>query len=314
MEILTKLELVLDGELLPIDLKPVDIIKFNEKLVTKGNTVVRDCIDGTVRHNNYLEYLGQAWNSHRGIIVSPELIWHVILNELASTIKNDFENYREYFSTSSEKVEIVVQTNDSQLLPLDAIMNELKKLVPTDVDIFLPDFSTNTESSELAMMATFADAMSPFYNYGMLMCGISKVRIQGTESDWNKIINHLNRLGEEVFSKSTNIISYIDKVNTCIEELIHAIENESVDFFKTIFRLDRCGSGSEVQVKGWIQNLFIKIPKPGYINNYPTCVSYVRYKNLTDGNKFELVYGLLSSIEEDGYLIPNFGYLITQEK
>ncbi len=306
------IEIVLDETLKPLELKAVDAVVFNQEIVTKGNTVVRDVIEGDIRHNNFLEYLGAAWNSHRGIVVAPQNFWHIILCELATLIKNDPEHYRDLFTTSNEKQEITVQTGDLELLPLDAIMEELKKLVPSDIDSFFPAFSTNTNASIFAQRATFADAMSPFYNYSMYCCGITKVKILGGEDDWNLIIDHLSWMKTSMFDNNETICNYIDKLVPSIEDIIHSLQEPNAGFWKNIFRLERCGSGGQVEVKGWIQNFYLKKPSPGYIHNYPTCVSYVKYKNLTTNKNFELVSGLFSSKEEEGYLMPEYGYLITE--
>jgi len=310
--IIENLEITLDDTLKEVELKPISAVKFNKNLVTKGNIIVREVIEGDIRHNNFLEYLGAAWNSHRGIVIAPQFFWHIILCELATLIKNDPKRYRKLFTSSKDKVEIIVQTNDAELLPLESIIEQLKDLVPSDTNSFFPEFTTSTEQSIFAMRAAFADAMSPFYEYGMYMCGISKVKILGNERDWKLIVNHLSFLLRNIFRDNETIQTYFDRVIICTEDIIQSIEDRNAGFWKNIFRLERCGSGGQVEVKGWIQNFYLKRPRPGYINNYPTNVSYVKYKNLTTGKNFELVSGLFSSKEDNGYLTPEYGYLITE--
>jgi hypothetical protein len=299
-------EIVLDAALQAVAIEPysaADIGRFNVG-ITKGKMVVRDAITGTLRHQNYLEYLAAAWKNHRGIVVSPDLLWHIVLNETAQHIKANAEKYRDLFTKSTEKVEIRVQTGDPELLPLPAIMAELEKLVPTSIALFRPEFSTSTDASRLAMMATFADAMSPFYNYSMYMCGIPKVKVLGTEQDWNRFLFSLNSL--------TNIIptlmTYYDRVSKRVREIS---DETSPEFWAKMFSLKRCGSGSQVEVEGWINSFYVKRPRPAYVNNYPTCVSYVDYKNLDNGKAYQLVYGLFGSNEVGDYLVPEYGYLIT---
>ena len=307
MTTISEKEVVLDATLEALAIEPADIARFN-KGISKDKPLVRDAITGTVRHQNYLEYLAAAWKSHRGIVVSPDLLWHIVLNETAGHIKANAASYRDLFTTSTGKVEIKVQTSDPELLPLDAIMAELTKLVPTDIALFRPEFSTSTDASRLAMMATFADAMSPFYNYSMYMCGITKVKVLGSEQDWNRFLFSLNALGNII----PKLKSYYDQVGNVIEGIAANTESPSTDFWSKIFSLKKCGSGSQVQVEGWITKFYIKKPSPAYVNNYPTWVSYVEYKNLTTDKSYQLVYGLFSSTEADGYLVPDFGYLITE--
>src|SRR3990167_9458970 len=171
----------LDSTLTISEIKKRDAESFNKGLTEKNQKTVRDCIGGEYRHTNYLEYLQMAWGSHHGIILSPDIFWFILLNESASHIKDNSEHYRSLFTTAKEgegKTKIIVPTLDPQLISLDLIADELKKLVPTDIDIFIPKFSTSTPASAFAFKSAFADAMSPYYDYMMLLCGISKIQLQ----------------------------------------------------------------------------------------------------------------------------------------
>lgn len=301
-------EIILDERLAPSVIKLAETPDAFNSGIAKENKVVRDCITGPVRHLNYLEYLAAAWQDHKGIVVSPDLIWHVVLNEIAGHIKANSAKYQSLFSASEGKVEILVPTGDAQLLPLDLIMGQLEALVPTDINVFRPVFSTSTKESKFAMMAVFADAMSPYYNYGMYMCGIRKVRILGTNQDWNQMLAALDNLGDIL----PDLKKYFTTVGQTVEGIANNAENPTVDYWSKMFSLKKCGSGHQVTVEGWIKSLFITIPRVAYVHNFPTCVSYVAYKNVTTEKNYELVYGLFSSREEDEYLLPEFGYLITE--
>ena len=152
--------------------------KFNENICDEGKTTVRDCIFGTYRHVNYLSYLQKAWGNHYGIVISPDIFWHLILSEVSGHIKENSKHYKKLFTSSDKKVEISVPTFDPQLIDLNLIADELRYLVPTNIDLFLPEFTSTTASSSMAFMAAFADAMTPYYNYSMYMCGIPKIKIR----------------------------------------------------------------------------------------------------------------------------------------
>lgn len=303
----------LDSTLTISEIKKRDSVSFNKGLTEKNQETVRDCINGEYRHTNYLEYLQMAWGSHHGIVLSPDIFWFILLNESASHIKDNSEHYRGLFTTSPEgKTNIVVPTSDPQLISLDLITDELKKLVPTDIDIFIPKFSTSTPASAFAFKAAFADAMSPYYNYMMFMCGISKIQLQGTNEDWNKLSEGIDKL-KSLLNKDENITAYFDKIKGISNSIISELETPNVNFWKDMFNLERCGSGGQVDVKGWIVDLYIKKPRPAYVNNFPTNAAKVSYTLLNTNQKFELKYGLFSSNVEDGFLVPDFGYIINEE-
>ncbi len=302
----------LDSTLIPAEIKNRDADLFNKNLTEKNQKTVRDCIKGEFRHLNYMEYLQMAWGNHYSVILSPDIFWFILLNESAGHIKDNSEHYRSLFTTASEgKTDIVVPTMDPQLIDLNLIADELRKLVPTDIDIFIPRFSTSTPSSSFAFKAAFADAMSPYYNYMMLLCGIPKLQVQGTIEDWNQLSDGIEKL-KGLLNKDESIIGYFDRIKNVAKSIINNIETPNADFWKGMFSLDRCGSGSQVDVNGWIVDLYIKKPRPAYVNNFPTNVAKVSYTLINTGQKFEMKYGLFSSNNEDGFLVPDFGFIINE--
>jgi len=287
--------------------------RFNSTIIDKSNesnlVTVRDCVYGEFRHLNYLEYLSFAWKNHIGIVFTPDFLWQIFLTEVATHIKDNAEKYRELFTDSDEKKKIVVPTGDPQLIDLRLIADELLKLTPTDTEMFLPEFSTTTFQASMAFKAAFADAMSPYYDYSMFMCGIPKVKVFGDDDDWDKVIENIKSFGEVIA-----LPDYFQRAEELVVKIKNAANDSNSDFWKDMFRLDRCGSGGQVEVKGWINDLYIKVPNPGYINNYPSATSYVKYKFLETDQDFELCYGLFSSNIEGGYLLPEFGYIINEIK
>jgi hypothetical protein len=308
----TGITIELDSTLIPGEIKKISAESFNKRLTTDKQKTVRDCIEGEYRHTNYMEYLEMAWGNHYGVIMSPDIFWFILLNESASHIKENSEYYRSLFTTATEgKVDIIVPTADPQLISLNLIANELRKLVPTDIDIFLPSFSTSTVSSAFAFKAAFADAMTPYYNYMMLLCGIPKIQIQGTSEDWNKLSEGVDKL-KSLLNKDENIMKYFERVQNISKSIINNLESQSADFWKGMFSLERCGSGGQVDVRGWIVDMYIKKPRPAYVNNFPTNTAKVPYKLINTGQNFELSYGLFSSNIEDGFLVPDFGFIINE--
>ncbi len=264
-------------------------------------------VTGEIEHLNYLKYLGICWNYHIPVVLKPDYLWQMILCEVGSDIKNNAEKYRSLFTEKTEgKTEITVYTNDPILLPLDSIVEQLRKLVPTGIEKFLPNFSTSTPLATFAFNAAFCDAMSPFYNYSMFMCNIPKIRVEGTVEDWKLMLNSVNEINEILDLKP-----YFEKVTTSLNAIIDALETDNGEYFKTMFKLTRCGSGSQTEVDGWIDNFFVKLPKLAFINNYSSCISTVEYKNLTTNKEYVLKVGLLGSkFDENEFLVPEFGYAI----
>lgn len=303
------MEVILDNELPQVKpTKNLTLESLTATLAGSKQKTVRTEIHGSVFHKNYLEYLANSWNNHYGIIISPDILWYNILCELAGHIKGNAEQYRSLFTTSNSKTEIRVPTADPQLIDLNLIANELSRLVPTNTDAFLLRFSTTNEHAALAFKAAFADAMTPYYNYSMFMCGLPRVKILGTPEDWDIITNTLIdflRLFEPLQDYLSGLIVIMKQIKGCLTE-------PDVTFLKDIFRLERCGSGGQVEVAGWITKFYTQKPRLGYVGNYNSAVSKVPYTFLETGQEFVLNYGLFSSNLDGHYLVPEFGFTINE--
>jgi hypothetical protein len=265
-------------------------------------------------HRNYIEYLEGCWAGHMPAVMSPDIMWFTILSELAAHIVKNADHYRPIFTTAEEgKTEIVVQTDSPTMLPVDKVIGELHRLCPTDVDKYIPEFSTSTKLSTLAVQATFLEAVSPYYDYMMMLCGIPKVRLDGTEEDWQRIEQSIAAIATTA-NPLPEANDYLVKVASKVMQIMGSLRFSNSEFWGDMFRIGHCGSGHQAVVEGWIGDLFLAPPKLAYPHNFPTHISKVAYKELVTGNTFTLHAGLLSSaVDSDGFLVPQFGFMVNQD-
>lgn len=286
------------------------------------NTLVRGHLPGTLYHANYLTYLEVCWANHYTPVVSPDILWFGLLNEVASIIRDNPEAVRELFTTSPEKQRIIVPTGDSEVVPLDLIIDQLKGLVPGGIEGYLPTFSTTTLNSRFAHYAAFCDAVSPYYSYGMYMCGFPAIKILGTIDDYVKLAEAWRQLPKLLVAQGTAFFARVQKV---LEELVVALHGArgetdigreaAREWFGTIFAAENCGSGHQTEVNGWITKLQRKQPKgPRYASNFAPQIAKVQYDELTTKRKFVMLYGLFSSELVDGVATPSFSPLVFEPK
>ena len=313
MNIIDKIEVLeLEIEDLPIinDLNPIwELTGFIDEIGDKNLEFANSNIKSpNFLHKNYLEYLSICWNNHLGIAINPDVIWYVLLCELAAIIKEAPDLYRDLFTESDDKQVICVYTDDAEVLPIESIINVLKNKIPTDSDLFLPKFSTSTKNSTNAFYCAFADMCSPYYEYCMFMCGIPKIRILGNKNDWEKLQNTWIDCIGLVVDKNKELSNYALVVTSILQTILDKFD--SPEFWKDIFELNRCGSGSQYEVSGWFKDLFREKPSIKFINNYPSNISIVDYKNLSTQESFSMRTGIFSSVLDNNFLIPDFGCFI----
>ncbi len=280
--------------------------------------LVRGKLPGSVYHINYLDYLEFCWAYHYIPVLTPDILWFGLLNEVASVIRDNTEVVRPLFSTKPDKQEITVLTSDPEVIPLDSIVEQLKRLIPSGTDTYLPEFSTTTPPARFAHYAAFCDAVSPYYNYSMFMCGLPAIRVEGTVEDYVKLAEAWRGLPDLLKGCDP---SFFASVQHNLEVLALHVEgarsNRSLaqelarEFFGNMFACEKCGSGSQTEVSGWITSFQRIQPKrPQYSSNFAPQIAKVEYKALDSGREFTMLYGLFSSELADGVAHPQFSPLV----
>lgn len=261
-------------------------------------------IHGEAYHENYLFYLERCWADHLGAVITPDIVWYTILTELSLIIQADPEKHRHLFSQSEKKQKITVFSGSPIHIPLASIIDALRDKVPTNVDQFTPEFTTSDDRSRHARYAAFCDAMSPYYSYSMMCCGIPHIQVRGTVEDWRRM--------EDCFDLITSVMEldtgWKQRVNDILTQCPERLT--SPEWWAGMFKLVECGSGSQVEVDGWIRDLFLKQPNPAYTRNFSSGVSKVEYRNLDTRKDYQMFDGLFSSSVEDETLVPRFGSVV----
>lgn len=303
--------LVLDPKLEYVDESDKsDSSKFIKELGPKeAHTIEYSTIDSVFYHQNYMGYLESCYDRHMGIVVSPELLWYVLLSEISVHIKENSNKYRSLFTDSDEKKEISVRCVDVSDLPAQ-LVKALKRVVPTDTQGYFPEFSTETPESVFANSATFCDAVSPYYDFMMYCCGLPSVVVRGSEEDWVKVKRYFKYIARNLELDSHYAFVVESHINSIIASLKDI--NSFAAFYKDIFILERCGSGGQVEATGWLPQLFMKIPSMRYTHNFSSQVAQLRYKNLSGNRDYQISTGIMKSnyYKETGICVPEFGHVL----
>jgi len=256
-------------------------------------------------HLNYMGYLEKCWADHLGVVVTPDIIWFTLLNEVASLVRSDADKFQGLFTKSDKKETLLIPSGDVVVMPLDTLTSVLKEKVPTDANSFFPEFSTRTPQSFHAFQAAFCDICSPYYNYMMLLCDIPKVDVRGTLEDWKHLADRWENL-----SKILGITTWTQTVSKILKSLVDNFH--SAEFWKTIFSLERCGSGHQTEASGWFVDLFREQPHVKYVENYSPHIALVKYKQVNLNADYEMSVGIFGSTKEDDFMVPDFSFVVNE--
>jgi len=282
--------------------------------------IVRRIVDSDVIEDNqigYLYYLAKAYSLHKKVTISPHDFWYIIISEVSKIILANPDKCRSLFTSSSEKIEIVISTGDlTEIDPIE-LLKVLRGYIPTNIDIFLPKFSTNTESYNIAAAATFAGGLKLYYNYSTYLCGIPEINVAGTIADWQTIVSNLSVICG--YLKERNITVYetkkLSKWESDISEIIYKICQglSGIDisvFMKDIFSLKNIGSGSQKVLTGWISKVYCAVCAQPMLENFSLCIGTLPYTNKETGRKFIAAYGAFNTKRDsEGFTYPDYDHI-----
>jgi hypothetical protein len=307
-----------------------NFLRHNLPVDDKANVPIPD----HVFHKNFVSYLTLAYQFHFSVIITPDMIFYTLLSELAEVIKHEPKAFEKLFtSTPGQKQKLVVPTMDPNVLDLEAIVAKLREKLPSDADMFTARFSTTNFDSRLAMNAAFADAMSPYYEYGNTYCGIPRIRVMGTKADWVELEDKIKRWRSLLCAVAPNLKRWLQSAQ---ETIFDIYTQRSPAFWNGMFSIDNCSSGHTDVVEGWIGRIYRKCyssRRRGELHhstgtdfyNFDTHISTVRWTfDGDDGReqKFVLYTGLLYSkiLRSDDpldqkypFLEPHFAHAVQSE-
>lgn len=269
-------------------------------------------------HQGFLDYLSLAYRNHFCVVIKPDDIWFMVLAELSLVIAKAPGSYASLFTTTPDKRQTIrVPTNDPTQINPALVIEHLKDCVPCNVGLFLPEFTTTTPNSRLAMHVAFCDMASPFYNYSTYLCGIPRITFEGTEEDWAKVAQGFSKLSALFGSFDTSPVSplsiYLKRCYECVKSMIQAVLMEDTRYINRMVKVERCGSGSQFEMSGWILDLVLSAKQKTQLEGLPSHIASMTYKNLDTGRTFKLFTGLTESCFDGGYLVPRYGRYVVEQ-
>lgn len=271
--------------------------------------------DGFERlHLGYIGLLSFAYSCHEAVRVTPHDLWFIFLGEIAKIVNKNSDACRSLFTSSADKIEIVVQTDDVEQIDPLVIIEKLQQLVPTDTLLFVPTLSTTDQDVIVAMAAMFADAVQSYYSYSTFLCGFPMIEVTGTINDWQKITTNAQSIGDLLRSvKLEKEAKFCERVSLLFSKILDQVRTGKfdVDFMKGLFTAKNIGSGGELKINGWITDLFLNKPSLPKIENFLSSYAVLPYKNIETGRHFKAVHGAFEQHRsKDNVLYSGYGHHI----
>lgn len=279
-----------------------------ESVVLLPESILPDQMNYT--HQGLIQYIFLCWAKEFGVVLKPDMFFFAVLSEIKNFIVDNPEPFRILFTTSKEKIKIVIVN-----LTVESLMAALKDLMPSKelFDIVTgTTFETAPTHYPQVLGITMADMGTPYYDYCTTKCGIPEVKVMGSNADWTKLLNAVNELSKLLSPCSSKLGKYLENVVTTLTEFIAAINTDNAEFLGNIFSYEKnnyCGSGHQkVVMNGWITKFYFK-NSSSYITDYASHLSCLPYNDEDDPNNVKYYFyiaGLTSSRLQDGFLYPEY--------
>ncbi|MBT9311937.1 DUF4419 domain-containing protein [Leptothoe kymatousa] len=196
-----------------------------------------------------------AFAEHRPLSLSPDMIWLLISQGLASHINVHADKLRSQFVQHQKKIKIEVRRDDfvkgSPENPWEEVFESFSAQIrqhvgPATHDLLIPHFSTTRAVEKAASELVLLDAMQPYFDYSLMTaCGIPRIRLEGTVADWQDLLERTKRLAE------FELQWWVDLLIPVLDQFIMAAQGQSdKTFWQSFYKFQNASGGP--YITGWI--------------------------------------------------------------
>ena len=249
------------------------VVKYNSADYRNG--VIKSSIDGDslISFGTHSFYKGMinAYASHRGIVLSPDVIWLLISQGFAAHVNLNSEELRNKIVYHQGKKTLEVESHKNLLLETDkvnwdSIFGEFEKQIRSNTknniaDIITADFSTTGMTEKIASQITLMESVKSYFEYNLMTlgCGIPDITLTGTPDDWRKVREKAQSL------KGYGMDWWIESLDPILKQFVDASEGKVVKEYwmemvgSAKFRQTSCGmptDNTELKFDGWFTTFY----------------------------------------------------------
>ncbi len=202
----------------------------------------------------------QAFKDHRPVVITPDLIWMMVLLGFSTHINQNPEEYRHLFVDHDGKKPLCIVGADRDPSVLSRQFCDLIEKNIKDEQLagtLCRPFSTSEDDDITAFHMSLMSTEQEYFDYYVLMSGIPSVTLEGTPEDWRDLKERFDYL------RKYDLEWWVDALSPVLEKIeMTASCNDPGEVDKTFWRgivkyyTHGEGSGSVPELNGWITNLY----------------------------------------------------------
>lgn len=206
----------------------------------------------------------KAYQNHYPLTISPDIAWLLICQGFANHINSNPEKFRSKIVGFKGKETLTVKRDISSIKSLnefqwETVFPEFTAQIAAFtgrelIDNLSADFTTTTPKSLIASQITIMESTKEFFNYkiSIIGCGISKVTVEGSVKDWEKILKRLDYVG------TFDLQWWTSELKPIIQKIIDT-KNGKLDkqFWMNMVKYHKVGIyGSYDGIDGWLLKFY----------------------------------------------------------
>ena len=208
--------------------------------------------------NAFVMAVHHAYADHYPLSISPDHIWLLICQGFARHMTLHGEVLRDAIVDFEDKKTLRILRPDFRRGKSDnaweAVFNEFSQQIRQQIGddlhkLLTPTFSTTTSVETVAYEVTMMEAMQPYFNYAVTMCGIPSITLEGKTEDWIALVKQFRRF------RVYGLQWWIDRLEPILKQFAYARSGKvDRDFWQNMYKLKN-GSGGPY-ITGWILKFF----------------------------------------------------------
>ncbi len=216
----------------------------------------------------FIETLHLSFAEHRPLIISPDMIWLMIIQGFAVHLDENSDDLREMFVKHDEKLKISIRRDDFRKdqnnrwdNTFPEFCDSIEKYVGSDItNLVVSNFSTTTFAEKASFQLALMDAVDNYFTYEVVtMCGIPEITLTGDTNDWQKILMNIDKF------RKYDLDWWVDALTPVLQEFVDASKGDiDTSFWQSIYKMENKSGGPHVT--GWILKMFPYLKD--YQNNF----------------------------------------------
>ncbi|CAL4191762.1 unnamed protein product [Meganyctiphanes norvegica] len=224
-----------------------------------------------------------CYNNHWALKTGPEDWWTVAIRRIVQAMDEhgEISQVRNFFVShkGKKKLEVTVGTlsNINYNWLFSQFSNKIRGniKIPSYVDIIENDFSSSTDEQIMISHIMLMSSVKNYFLFGIgTACGIPGVEMKGTEEDWMKLIDKINKLETLLapINKYLRLNDWFNTTKTVFNNLLDTYKGKpNVGWWRHILSWNIInGSGRHSHWSGWFPEFFGAGELPGHFRDFPS--------------------------------------------